>query len=115
MDKDILMLRARELKRLQVMGKVIEGELKQKEAGEILRLSERQVRRIKRRIKDEGEKGVIHRLRGKPSTHRIAEEIRGRVVELYRKKYEGFGPLLASEKMLERDRLRCVMRRCGYG
>jgi hypothetical protein len=59
--KDIIMVRQRELKRLHVIQKVLERVIKQVEAAEILSLSSRQIRRIIKRIRMEGEKGVIHK------------------------------------------------------
>lgn len=101
--KDIIMVRQRELKRLHVIQKVLERVIKQVEAAELLSLSSRQIRRIIKRIKIEGEKGVIHKSRGKPSSRRIPGKIREKVIRLYRSQYSDFGPTLASEKLWERN------------
>jgi transposase-like protein len=103
--EDIIMIRQGELKRLHVIKRVFEKVIKQVEAAEILSLSSRQVRRIVKRIEAEGDRGIIHRSRGRPSNRRIPNKIRDRVIRLYRAQYKGFGPTLASEKLLERDRL----------
>lgn len=58
--KDIFMVRQKELKRLHVIHKVIEGNLTQEEAAGILSLSERQIGRIVKRIREEGDKGIQH-------------------------------------------------------
>ena len=99
----IIMARQGELKRLGVIRKVLEGIIKQVEAAEILSLSERQIRRVVKRIRVEGDKGIIHKSRGRLSNRRIPGKIRDRVIHLYRKYYVGFGPTLASEKLQERD------------
>jgi len=104
--KDILMIKARELKRLQVIQKVIQREINQQQAAGYLDLSDRQVRRIVKRIREEGDEGIIHRLRNRPSCHRIGQEIRRKIMNIYRRTYEGFGPTLASEKMRERDKIK---------
>jgi hypothetical protein len=101
----ILMVRHGELKRLHVIQKVLEGIIKQVEAAEILSLSGRQIRRMVKRIRNEGHRGVIHKSRGRPSNRRIPAKIKERVIRLYRAQYKGFGPTLASEKLLERDRI----------
>jgi hypothetical protein len=101
--EDIIMASQEELKRLHVIRKVQEKMIKQVEAGELLGLSSRQVRRIVKRVKAEGARGVIHRSRGRSSNRAFADWVKGRVLELYREKYEGFGPTLAAEKLLERD------------
>jgi len=96
---DILMMTREEIKRYQIIRKVLEREINQQEALEVLRLSDRQVRRIVKRVKVEGESGVAHRSRGKPGNRRIKPSFKERVLKLYRSLYEGFGPTLASEKL----------------
>ena len=105
-NKDILMVKGKELKRLEIIRKVLDKGINQQEAAEVLRLSDRQVRRIVKRVREEGASGVIHRWRGKEGRHRIAEEIKRKVIEAYRRVYEGFGPTLASEKLWERDKIK---------
>ncbi|MCP4021938.1 MAG: ISNCY family transposase [Desulfobacteraceae bacterium] len=105
-SKDMIMMRSRELKRLQIIRKALDGEINQQEAAEVLRVSDRQVRRIVKRVRQEGERGVIHRSRGRKGKHRINERIRKKVLESYRRVYQGFGPTLAAEKMLEREKIK---------
>jgi hypothetical protein len=99
--KDIIMLSQRELKKLHVIMKVLDGVVKQIEAAEMLSLSDRQIRRLAKRVSIEGDRGIIHRCRGKSSGRKLPMEIRDRVIKLYREKYRGFGPTLASEKLAE--------------
>jgi hypothetical protein len=87
--EDMIMIRQGELRRLHVIQKVLEKVIKQVEAGEILSLSGRQIRRLVRRVRDEGDRGVIHKSRGKLSNRRIAHEIKDRVIRLYRAQYKG--------------------------
>ena len=101
--EDMIMARQGEIKRLHVIEKVLEKVLKQVEAAEILSLSRRQIRRIVKRIRIEGDKGIVHKSRGRPSNRRIGAKIRDQVIRLYRKQYKDFGPTLASEKLLERN------------
>jgi len=101
--KDIIMLGQQELKRLHVIKKVFEGVLKQVEAAEMLSLSDRQIRRLIKRVRIEGDKGVAHKSRGKPSNRKISKKIRDKVIELYREKLKGFGPTLATEKVFEME------------
>ncbi len=101
--KDIFIMRQKELKRLHVIHKVLEGELTQVEAAEILSLSERQIGRIVKRIREEGDKGIQHRSRGRESSRRSPKKLKDRVVVLYLQKYKGFGPTLTAEKLYEFD------------
>lgn len=98
-------LSTKELRRMPVIRKVIEKELTQVRASELLGLSERQVSRIAARLKSEGEGGLAHRLRGKASNRKISEAMRQQVLDLCEKRYQGFGPTLASEKLQELDGL----------
>jgi transposase len=102
-DKDIFMMSRKEIKRYQVIRKVLEKQMKQKEAAEYFGISSRQVRRIVKRVKLQGEQGVIHKLRGKEGNRKLESSFKGKVLELYVKNYRDFGPVLASEKMLERE------------
>lgn len=104
--KDIIMVRQRDLKRLHVIHKVIEGVFTQGQAAEIVSLSERQIRRIVKRIQEEGDRGIQHRSRGRGSNHRLPKKLVDRVVELYRQKYKGFGPTFTSEKLFELEGIR---------
>ncbi len=101
--KDIIMLSQKELKRLHVIQKVLEGVIKQVEATEMLALSNRQIRRLVKRVRIEGEEGVAHKSRGRGSNRKISKRIRDRVIELYREKLQGFGPTLAAEKVFEME------------
>jgi transposase len=78
--EDMIMARQGELKRLHVIQKVLERVIRQVEAAEILSLSSRQIRRIIKRIRMEGEKGIIHKSRGRPSNRRIPGKIRDKVI-----------------------------------
>jgi transposase len=100
-ERDIIMMKQKELKQLHVIHKVLEGSLSQRQAAEVVSLSERQIRRIVKRIGAEGDKGIQHRSRGKESNRRLPEKLVARVVQLYQEKYQGFGPTLMSEKLLE--------------
>ncbi len=98
---DIIMLRQRELKRLHVIRKVLEGTLTQRDAADLISLTERQVRRMVKRIRQEGDEGVCHKSRGRPS-HRMLP-FKKRIVQLYKSTYPDFGPTLFTEKLKERE------------
>jgi hypothetical protein len=100
-----LRMSRKERDRLKVMAALAEGRLAQVEAGRRLRLCERQVRRILRRYEAEGDAGLVHRARGRPSNRRLPEALRRRVMAQVTKAYRDFGPTLAAEKIQERDGL----------
>lgn len=103
---DIIRMSVREAKRLSIIDQVSRGEMRQRNGAHLLELSTRQVRRLVRRVRDEGPRGAIHRLRGRPSNRRTAPETRATVLKLCGSTYKGFGPTLASEKLAERDGIR---------
>jgi transposase len=84
--------------RLMALRKAKKGLITQREAAEELRLSIRQVKRLVYALRKQGDKAVIHGLRGKPSNRRIEEGIEQRAVKILTMPvYEKFGPTLAAE------------------
>ena len=60
-ERDIIMASQRELKRLHAIHKILDKELKQVEAKDVLNLSDRQIRRIVKAVRREGDKGQCHK------------------------------------------------------
>jgi hypothetical protein len=84
--------------RLVTLKKAKKKLITQGAAGEELGVSIRQVQRLLDALKERGDKGVIHALRGKPSNRRIDEAIEQQAVKILSMPvYEGFGPTLAAE------------------
>jgi hypothetical protein len=104
--EDKVLMSVKELRRLHVIHQVIEKKMTQVMASELLGLTDRQIRRIVKRVREMGDGGLAHRSRGKPSHRRIDERIKTQVIGLYEKQYADFGPTLASEKLWERDEIR---------
>jgi transposase len=103
--EDLLMMKPYEIKRLHLIHQVLERKISQQQAAEIAGLSSRQLRRLMKRIRHEGDRGILHRQRGRPSNRRIAEGVKQKVLSLYQQHYGDFGPTLASEKLRERHRV----------
>jgi hypothetical protein len=102
MEGDRIGMSQRERDRLKVMSLVLEGKRTQREAGRLLSLSERQVRRIQRKLEREGDEAIVHKLRGRPSNRRIEPAHRAKVLARYRAELGGFGATFAAEKLSER-------------
>ncbi|MGB4521500.1 MAG: ISNCY family transposase [Candidatus Omnitrophota bacterium] len=102
-EKDIFMMTRQEIQRYQIIRKILDREINQQEASEILKLSDRQIRRIVQRVRVDGESGVVHRLRGRKGNRGIKEYLKQKILKIYQSCYKGFGPTLAAEKLLERD------------
>ena len=88
---------------LAVMRPVLAGQRTQAEAGRLLGLGVRQVRRLQRRLEAEGDAAVVHGLRGRPSNRRTTADLRATVLATYRRHFHDFGPTLACEKLAELD------------
>ena len=68
-----------------------------REAAQVLSLSYRQVKRVWRRYKDQGDAGLVHRLRGQPSLRRADPELKTKILARVAQRYPDFGPTLAAE------------------
>ncbi len=99
MELERIELSQRERDRLKVLHEVEQGHLQQVEAAERLRLSDRQVRRLLGRVRAAGDRGVVHRLRGRPSNRRLPPALERRVIHRVRQRYADFGPTLAAEHL----------------
>jgi len=91
----------KELSRVEVMGRLQEKRLTQKEAGKILGISERQVKRLWKRYREKGVSGLVSRRRGKASNNRMMAETVQAAVDWLHSLYADFGPTLACEKLVE--------------
>lgn len=106
MREDRIEMSLKEIKRIGIIQRVEEGKLSQQAASRLMGVVDRQVRRIVKRYRVEGERGLIHRLRGKCSNRRHAETLRQKTLQLYKNRYSGFGPTLAHEKLEEKHGIR---------
>jgi transposase len=95
----------REVTRLHVIHEVIAKRVRPREAARMLALSPRQLRRLVKRVQEEGAAGLCHRSRGRPSNRRTARRVKARVLRLFQTCYADFGPTFASEKLAERHQL----------
>jgi len=86
--------------RLKLLTQIDEGHMTYREAAEHLSVSVRHVYRLIRRYRSDGDAGVIHRLRGKPSNRGHSDATRQHVVGLYRQQYADYGPTLFTEQLL---------------
>jgi transposase len=91
----------KELSRVEVMGRLQEKRLTQKEAGKILGISERQVKRLWKQYRKKGVSGLVSKRRGRPSNNRLAGETVQSALDWLHSRYADFGPTLACEKLVE--------------
>jgi len=104
--EEFVTVRMKELKRLKVIHEILARRITQRVAAGILGLSVRQIKRIAKRVRTEGQRGIVHRSRGRPSTRRLSDKVKLHVIALYGKEYKGFGPTFAAEKLFEKYKIR---------
>ncbi len=102
-DMETLKMSKRERGRLAVMAGVKRQELTLVQASGLLGLGYRQTKRVWRRYRDQGDAGLVHRLRGKPSARRKPGKVRAQVLALYgEERYADFGPTRLAEHLARR-------------
>jgi len=102
----LIAMSERDLQRIEVLSKVIDGRMTLVSAAHVLGLSTRQVRRLLERMRTDGAASIRHKAIGRPSNNRISDGVRDYAVTLVGEHYADFGPTLAAEKLAERDGLR---------
>lgn len=116
-------LNAREQRRLQVLNKVESGQATAGEAGELLGLSVRQIRRLLAAYRREGAAGLEHGNRGRVSPHRVAEAVAAEILRLARTEYLDYNDQHFTEELEEdphkikvsRSTVRRLRRGAGLG
>ncbi len=106
-ENGVLTMSRQERDRLHLITQLNKGTLTVLDCAKTLALSQRQVYRILSRFRVEGDKGVIHRLRGRLSNRGYDAKLKRRVLSLYWQPcYRDYGPTLFSEVLLQEHRLR---------
>ena len=75
MDK-LLEMSAKELSRLEVMQRLSRKHMSQKEAGRILGLSTRQIKRLLRAYRQKGAAGLVSKHRGRKGNNHLPDEVK---------------------------------------
>jgi transposase len=116
MREEYITLSHKEVRRLKILHKVMGGEVTQVKASEVLGISDRQIRNIIVALEERGDKAIAHGNRGRRSPRKMGKDQEDLIAEVVGRRYAGFGPTLASEKLCEceglrvsREKLRQVM------
>lgn len=91
----------KEIKRFDIIQRLINKELNGSEAAELLNLSVRHIKRLKVKVKKNGAAGLIHARRGKPGSHKIPDKEKQKIIKLINRHYADFKPGFATEKLRE--------------
>jgi len=96
----------KELERYALIDQVIQRRVSQVNTAEMLGISDRHFRRLLKAYREEGASGLLSKRRGKPSNNRKPEKEKNKAIKLIKEKYEGFGPTLAREKLVEKHKMK---------
>ena len=109
-----------ELQRIRVVEKAVQGGISVAEAAELLGLSPRQVKRLKRNCDPGNAKWVHHGNQGRRPINTLEDETRNQVVELAKGKYAGFNDSHLHDKLIKveglaisRSSVRRILREAG--
>lgn len=83
-------LNDKELYRVEVLQKILDGELTQRKAAEQLEITERQVRRLLVKYKTDGKEGLAHKNRNRISDKKIPEALANEIINSYLSEYADY-------------------------
>ncbi len=120
LETERIALSQRERDRLRVLHEVEQGHLTQVAAAGRVKLSDRQVRRLVLRLREQGDRAVLHGLRGRPSNRKLAASFEQKILARIGQRYADFGPTLAAEHLakegllVSRETLRKWMTKAAF-
>lgn len=102
---ETLTMSTKERQRLQILGQLKHGKSTVVKAAAALGMSQRQMYRVLERYRDQGDRGLIHRLRGQSSNRGYPPEVRSQALRLHRELYADYGPTLYGEMLQQYHQL----------
>lgn len=115
-------LTMKELNRYSIIQSLIERNMTNNQAAANLSLSKRQIIRLKKKVKEQGVKGVIHGNKGRQPAHAFSSEFKKHIIELAEIRYFDFNFSHMAEMLLDhedirvnRETLRQWLRPYGFG
>jgi len=110
----------KQIQRLRVIEKAVDGRLSVSEAAHLLQRSERQVQRLMRRFQPDSVDWLVHGNAGRPKPWALSAETRQQVLQLAQTRYAGFNDSHLHQKLVEeegfgfsRETLRRLLRKAG--
>lgn len=92
--------------RLVTLRKAKDKKITQRQAAVELQISERQVRRLLSKLRNAGDKSILHGLRGRQSNRKIQEGTKQQAIQILSADvYAGFGPTLACEYLANKHEI----------
>ncbi len=97
----LLLMSKQDIDRYQVLKRLIRKEITRAHAAHLLDLTVRHIGRLKKAVRQNGARALIHKQRGKPSHNQLPAKERKKIVGLLKDRYSDFGPTFAAEKLRE--------------
>lgn len=103
---ELIKMSQKELSRYDIIKKCLDGHLDTSSAAKMIKVTTRQIRRMKSKVREFGAEGLMHGNRGRPSNRSIPDKIIGQAKYYLNKYYSDFKPTFASEKLLENHQIK---------
>lgn len=95
-----VMMSLREFYRMELIETVLSGELSVADAASSMEITPRHCRRLITRYMEEGPAGLVSQRRGKPSNHRLQEELKERIIHFLKTECQSVGPTQARRMLV---------------
>lgn len=103
MDERELIVSQRELHRIHVVGLTLEGRESLGRGAEFLGISTRQMKRLRKKMRERGVQGVVHGNGGRKPWNHTSKETVKEVLRLAKGRYKGFNDTHLTEKLNEKE------------
>ena len=110
----------KEMQRMHVVRLTLEGRQSVGRGAKLLGISPRQMKRLRRKMKEQGVAGLLHGSRGKPARNKTDSEKIAQVLQWVRGRYQGLNDTHLTEKLKEKEKLnlsrstvRVILRQAG--
>jgi transposase len=98
---ETFMMSRKEVPRAGLLKAALAGRITNAQGARALRLSVRQFRRLKKRFREGGARGLLHALRGRAGNRQLAPQARAQIATLMTTTYAGFNDVHLTEKLRE--------------
>lgn len=95
----------KEINRCDIINRLLRKEINGSEAAELLNLTTRHIRRLKKRVRELGASGLVHCGRGKRGNRALPDNERVKIARILRERYADFKPTFAGEQLARRHQI----------
>jgi hypothetical protein len=106
MEEERIAMTQEERDRLHWLKQVRDKKIPQKQAAEKMQATARWVRALLQKLKQQGDRVVVHGLRGRASNHKTPEKRQRQIMTIVQREYADFGPTLACEYLADKHQLK---------